>query len=211
MADLKIRGITTNKARSGNNVLVEVTGTRDGAIYTMPWAQAMALEGRVFNVSAGSFTTPISGKTAPDADQPELAIDVPTGTTILPVYIEVYLETTVGTAGEIIAQTSTNAVGAGTSTALTPVCTRRGANATACLVYSAYTGNGTAPTGTCEFWRAGHPIAMAAGVPAVYEWTIDKGGQVIVGPGGLQMYLAAGTSITGFLKVQWIELPSDAL
>jgi hypothetical protein len=214
VADLYINGVTTSKARSGNNTRLAATGTRDGALYTCPYVLNMALEGRVFHVSHGTVTTPITF-IAYDADRPDLGIDVPTGTTIIPVRILVYLEDMAGTDNEIIVEANRNLLGASTSTALTIYNVRTDAPmATGCSAYGTYTANATAVTVASEFWRAGDPIAQAAGSPLkTFLWNLEDGTpQVLVGPASISLHVSATTTqAAGFVKASWIELPSSSI
>ncbi len=214
MSDLYAIGSTLSKGRTSKGGNVRVTGTTDGAIYTVDYVLNMAMEGRLVGVSLGTITTPITFK-AYDADQPELVIDVPSGTTIIPVHIDVYLEDSAGTDNEIIAITATNNVGAGTSTAITPLSTRTSRPATTgCSVYSAYAGNGTAPAGTQEFWRAGNAFADAnTQPPRLFSWDVRHDVPVVItGTGALVMYISATTTqAAGFIKASWIELASTEL
>jgi hypothetical protein len=208
MADLRIRTQTTSKNYSSNGQMVDVQGLKDGTLPAVDWVMSKAIEGRVFHVSHGTVTTPITF-VAYDEDRPAFALDVPAGTTIIPIRIQVYLEAAAGTVTEVIFETATNVVGAGTSTLLTPACTRtRGGRTTACTGYGLYTGNGTAPTGAIEFWRSGYPYVGAAGAPALIEWNVMNGTpQIIEGAGSLVGYVSATTSqVNGFTKVSWIEL-----
>ena len=213
MADLRVYGQTTSKARVGNGQWVNVSGTRDGAIYTCDYIAGLAMEGKVFQAIHGTVTTPIAFVEY-DADRPDFDLDVPTGVAALLTRIDVYIEAAAGTINEIIATTSNNLAGAATSTALTPVSTRRNSGITSsCAAYGTYTANCTLPTSTLEFWRAGHPAVMAAGVPALHTWKYTDGNpQVLVGPSALQLHISATTTQAhGFIKVTWAELLSTEL
>lgn len=176
-------------------------------------------EGRVFVVNQGTETTPIAyAKTAYDADQPQLVIDVPVGTTIMPLAMKFVSETEAGTLNEVIFSVSQTLTGAGTSTALTPVNARvqaaGTAPATACSVYSLYTGNGTAPSGGYEFARFSSPFVFSDGDPHSdnrYQWkAADEGwAPLIEGGGSLLVHaVAASTQITGYCTVIWWEFDS---
>ncbi|KKK94278.1 hypothetical protein LCGC14_2684480 [marine sediment metagenome] len=70
----------------------------------MDWRQAMVLDGRVFQVRAGTVTTPFVGD-VPLADAAaEAAIDAGLGTTIIPCDLSVSLEAIGGTVPEIAAK-----------------------------------------------------------------------------------------------------------
>lgn len=213
MADLRVIGQTTSKGRAGNGGNVGVTGTRDGAIYVCDYIQALAMEGRLFNASHGTITTPITFLTYA-AKRPVFALDVPSGTAVIPTKIEVFLEANAGTVTEIIAGTCGNLLGAGTSTAVTPRSTRTDAPVTSgCSVYGNYTADSAAFTNDLEFWHAGNPYAGAAGSKVEYTWKISDGNpQILVGASSLYLFVAATTTqATGFVKVTYAEVPASAI
>lgn len=206
-----VRSVSRVRKTGGNDLGVQLTP--DGALYVCDWLTGMALEGRVIHASVGTATTPITFKTGYTTAQPELAIDVPSGTAVALMRLEVHAETSAGTINEITAVTGTAAVGAGTSTVITPLSTRTDRPITsACSVYSAYSGNGTAPANPNEFWRAGYAFAdTTVGPLKVYEWTYTMGGpQIVIGAGTIAVYVGATTTAqTGYIKAQWVELPSS--
>lgn len=199
-----------------DDVAKAIRALRDGSMSVADFVTVLTMEGRSFTASVGTDSTPITFNAAFDADQPELAIDVPSGTTIIPVYLMVHLETSpTGGIFEVAFQTSTVAVGAGTSTAITPRNSRTdNPRNTLCSVYSAYSGNGTAPANTVEFFRGGYGFPDAAGDPQKrWDWSIHTHNpQIIVGPGSLVGYVQGSANApTGFIKATWLELPSGAL
>lgn len=206
---------TTSAQRVSNGQQRIAEGTKDGAAYGADYWLKLALEGRLFLASVGTATTPITFKVGFTAAQPELAIDVPTATAIIPLYILVQLETSAGTINEVVVQSSEAAVGAGTSTVITPRATRTDNQvATGCTVYSAYSGAGATPTNTREFYRSGYAFAdTTVGPLKVFEWNARSGApQVIVGPGSLVVYVGGtSTAPTGFIKCVWAELPTTGI
>jgi hypothetical protein len=217
MAELYINGVTTSKARTGNNQRTAVNGTRDGALYVADYRLMAALEGRIFHTAVGSLTTPTTFRVGIQTLQPELVIDVPTGTAIIPVEIAVHLETLAGTITEIVAMTGTALRGAGTSTAGSALSTRTDRQvSSACNIYYTYSGNATAIAGTLEFWRVGFPwvTATAEGNAIMkFEYSLEKNTpQVIVGPGSVSLCVGAtGTAPTGYITADWIELPASGV
>ena len=178
------------------------------------YSMQLSMDGRVFIANVGTATTPIDlAKTAYDADQPQVVVDVPSGKTIVPLYLGVYLEDSAGTDTEIIWGISDCLVGAGTSTAVTPVNMRTdNAYTTSCTVRSLYTANGTDVTGSsykfAEFYRSGTPFADEADHLALqFEWSAQTHvAPVIVGEGSLVMW-ADGTTTApaGYVTVIWWE------
>ncbi len=209
---LRILGQTTSKSRVGNGAHVAVQGLRDGTIPVVDWVAACAIEGKLFQANHGTITTPIAF-IAYDADRPDFALDVPSGSAAFLAKIQVYLEDSAGTDTEIIATTSNNLCGAATSTAITPVSTRRNSGVTSsCSAYGTYTANATLPTSTLEFWRQGNPFADTVG-GRMYEWKYSDGNpQLLIGTAGLQIHVSATTTqAAGFIKVCWVELLSTEI
>ena len=195
---------------------------RDGTISAANWLTLNALEGRMFVANGGVGTTPITFAGAYDADAPDLYIYVPSGTTIIPVYIGVKYEA-VGTETELeaIALASRTGDSTATGTALTIKALRTDAplaskcTATAAVGAAGIDDPNAAGANFYEFWRRGHPLkdTSASGEndrhEQVYEWklaeTLVPPG--IVGPGALAIY-AASQAGTGFIEAIWLELAS---
>lgn len=72
---------------------VNLRSTLDGAIFAQDWKQAMVVEGRGFMFNVGALSVPITGggtgSTKPDAGSPDFTVFVPSGTSIMPIYVEV--------------------------------------------------------------------------------------------------------------------------
>ena len=217
MADLYTTAQTTSKERYANGQSIRLKSSRDGALYTMSYKLNMAIEGRVFHTSVGALTTPTTFRVGIQTLQPELVIDVPSGTSIIPVEIAVHLETLAGTLTEMVAMTGTALRGAGTSTAGSAASTRTDrVVSSACSVYYTYSGNATAISGAVEFWRYGFPwvTATAEGNAFMkFTYSMDEHTpQVVVGPGSISLCVGAtGTAPTGYITASWIEVPSASV
>lgn len=193
---------------------------RDGTVITMDWVQTKAIEGKVFAVCSGLLGTPDTFNAAiADAEQ-DILVTVPSGTTIIPVYIGFNVEDS-GTAAvcDCVAVASNiydNAVTA-TSETIKNYRTDKSTATSACTAYSVVTGNGTAvESGNfVEFWRPtagfaedGFNGSTAFGNPLMHGtyWSINKASvaPVIVGTGSLSIF-AGMQAGTGFLTVMWVE------
>lgn len=219
MADIRLTRQQTagNVHRSSADQYRALAGTADGAAYTVDWFTALALEGRMYGLNVGTLSTPVAGHVGIDDDQPEAVLDVPSGTTIIPVSIDLYLEDSAGTDTEVVFLTSQANVGAGTSTELSTIRNLR-ADApltSSCTAYRSYTGNGTATSAGFEFYRSGYPFADATTDPVKkFHWSAKESGivPVIVGDGALVLYWAGTTTApSGFAQIVYVEVPSTSI
>jgi hypothetical protein len=213
--ELLIRRAMTPVREVGQPVTGMPWGLKDGALVTVRWDIAQGLDGRVFVANGGSATTPITWAGAYDADAPDIAIDVPAGTTILPLSIQAHLESAGAALSEFICLASPTSVGTVTYTGgalVTPRCTRISDQRTSqCKAYAAVDAAGcTDPNtaGSFEFFRTGYPTdpdVTLAPTPNYY-WSMMRDGPCvkIIGPGSLCAYV--GNAGTGFWIVSYVEL-----
>jgi len=187
---------------------------------------AQVLAGNVFGVNAGVLTTPVATTTGGLVDgTQDILINVPTGTTIIPLYIGVNFEDT-GTADvlEVLAVASAVYDNANTSTAMTIMNLRsdkpKTSNCSAMYVVAA-DGTAVESGNFVEFWRpyAGSvedAFASSTGFKNQYVhgsfWNAKEAvcTPIIKGSGSLSIY-AAGQAATAFMTVIWLELPTSSL
>jgi len=224
---IKGKGIQTTSATfesEGADVYARMT--RDGALFTSDWFLAQALAGNVFAVNNGVLTTPITFNAGAAADgEPDLLLNVPSGTTVIPVYIGIQYEDS-GTALvlDTFAVASASYDNAVTATTLTSKNMRtddpKNSN---CSTYGVVTAGGaTLETGNyIEFWRpfAGFGEDAYNGStgwvnPAINGcyWSVKNAAvpPVIKGDGCLAVF-AGGQAQKGFMTVIWVELPTASL
>jgi hypothetical protein len=62
---------------------------KDGSAISLPWQQALALEGRCFSITVGALVTGIASGagTIPELAEPEFVIGVPAGTVMMPLRV----------------------------------------------------------------------------------------------------------------------------
>lgn len=197
---------------------------RDGSILNMPWVMSKVAQGKVFGVNAGILTTPVTTNAGVAVDgEPDLLVGVPSGTTIIPVYLFVGFEDTgVATAPpDVFAVSSPINDTTNTSTALT-IRNLRLDNpfASNCTAQSVVTAGGTAcESGNYfEFWRPYGGFGEDAFNGATgwvnnaihgARWTIGDCvvPPYIVGSGSLNLFASATTG-TAFITAIWIEEPT---
>jgi len=175
------------------------------------------LEGKVFYAQQGDAGTKLDfAETAYDEDQPQFAIRVPEGLVCIPLSFSLTFETIAGTGNHVIWSTTTNDIGVGTSTALTPVNYRRdNLFAPACKAGSLYSGNATAATGLIEIKRWHLPYAEAddeSGWGNNFLFTInDPAMPILIGPATIQVHAYAATKLQGYGEYTWVELDRGEL
>ena len=190
------------------------------AIKTGNWKQTQVFNGKAYQVSVGTFSTPIQGGgagTVLDQDQPELYISVPNGTAIVLSRIRVDCQTPLIAADNdeceiLVAVDGTQALTDGTGTTETPVNFRIGASQTSlCTVKSALTVNTTNPTLSMEL---AHRVIVGdvQGTPAnalwgsLWEEYEPQAAPVIAGPATVLVYWGGTVATSGFCSAEWIEL-----
>ena len=205
-------------SRASEGTFVGLRGTRDGSFYSIDPLLAASLEGRMFIAQLGSASTPSTAMDAYNADQPEMAVDVPDGTAIIPVSIHVDIQTHGATLNETIALASRTPVELDanlTAITINPIRTDNPGPGSSCSAFGTITGNQTDPNtaGSVEFWRSGSPVDFdVAGEPVpTLVWSAKRFvPPLIAGPGSLVIY-CSGTSPTGFITVVWAEFPESVL
>lgn len=218
MSTLNILAQQQNVRRKADGLPIELRGTRDGSPFSADWFTALALEGRVFVANGGTDTSPITFAGAYDPDAADFVIDVPDGTAIIPISIEVNLQVTGASLFEVIMLASRTLAATTSGSAITPVALRSDApistntTVTAAVGAAGMTDPNTA--GSYEFYRSGYPSDPdVAGNPNPrYAFSALREGvaPVIVGAGSLVVY-AAGTGGSGFITAIWAELPESAI
>lgn len=145
------------------------------------------------------------------------ALTVPEGTLCIPLALNIVLEDVAGTENHIIWSTTTNDIGAGTSTVLTIANYRRdNLFAPACQAYGIYTSDATTATGLIEVHRWFHPFASAAVTDADvhnHRWTInDPDMPILLGPATIQMHVyGTTTDPEGYGEYTWVEFAASEL
>lgn len=184
--------------------------SRQGAVITQDQLLEWALAGRTFHAQQGDAGTKLDfGKTAYDEDQPQFALKVPTGRTIIPLSLIVTLEDMAGADNHVIWSTATNDIGNGTSTAATISKMRsEGDFESSCVARSLYTGDATAATGLIEVIRFFRPFADVSTGPLLRaDWNIRTAAAIpiLVGPATLQAHIFGATKPQGYGEYVWVE------
>ncbi len=212
---------------TADDMYSKAQGTRDGAIFTADWILARCAEGRVFSAMAGSGSTVATfGAGSMDTTEPDLFVSVPSGTTIVPLEINIQMEAYGSAlAFETMAACGTGGVvpAAANYTAVTPKNLRSDvpftSNCTVCKEGSAAFTYMT--TNVVEFWRDGLQKAITAATATVgnpmlqpfkFSWNYRTAGfvPVVVGAAQLAIYASAQAG-TGYIEFIYCEVPSTRI
>ena len=221
MSDLYVKAQQQNVSRATDGQWTALRGLRDGSVITVPWFQALVLEGRVFSAMAplvihGTALTIMA--TYADTSK-TLYADIPDGTAALCLQGQLEFQATGGAVVNAYLFTSGTLNGTGGSeTAVTPVNLRLDAPiATAATV---------AHTGTSE----ADNVSAAAGIvllasfstsqdfdatsiePNVLRYEAARVGvtPVLVDAASINVVGFTTTSGTGRAFLTWAELPESA-
>lgn len=221
MSDLRVNSaVTPTIITGGGSAWLAAWGTPDGAMHTDDRVQGLVAAGRVFTANAGTGTAPITFAGAFDADGPDLVVDVPSGTSIMPLFLSVHYEA-VGTTAllETFASASGTLGATSSGTGITPRSMRvgGGGGASVCTVTGAVGAAGcTAQSGALvEFARSGYQLAedMAATedwASRTFNWAQGNDGPapLLIGDGSIFVHAAAQAG-TGFITLTWAEFQGN--
>lgn len=174
-----------------------------------PWVVQAGREGRVFGCHFGSLTAPLAtpATTAIAAKRPQAWIRIPAGTCIIPISVRVVVEAAGATTqGEIALASTTNDVGAGTSSAGTSGIINTNpdsARTSLCTQLQLATADVTAEAGYLE--RARYSFAASA-VNQLYNWpTSDQDDRPVLRGDASWLLYIGGNAVNFFAQMSWAE------
>lgn len=226
--ELLVRKATSPLRETADGKNKALWGARDGSLVGMDWYTALALEGRCFIVNVASASSPTTFNATYAAAEPDLYIYIPSGTTVIPVYLEIGFEDT-GTAQvmdvlALASDTEDADLSFTATTSHTPVNLRLDQPySSACTVGSVITAGLTDPNAGnyYEFWRPYMGFAEDAfnsstswGVDIFHgvSWSAAEATvpPIAVGKGCIAVYAAAQGG-KGYITAIWAELPSVSI
>lgn len=217
MSDIRVVTATTPVRKTADDGFLSPRAIRDGSLVTVPWYEALALEGRAFSAQNGDETTPLTFL-ALAANRPDAWIRVADSTIVIPWCVTVTLEAAAGTVTEIDVRIADNDIGNGTSTAATvgPYGQKTSLPiASTSTVRHLATADTTAGTNERTIWRLTLPYANST--EAAQRMTFDitremMGFPVLVGAASIMVYISATTTqATGFVTWKWFEIPENSV
>lgn len=202
---------------------VDVLAAKDGAILSQEWVMAQILKGRGFCAQAGLLSTPITWTATATNDQtkPAMFLDVPDGTTVIPLEVRLYMEA-YGTDALFECQflTGTGGVSAG-GTAMTITNLRTDAPIKSlCTATSDITGGTACTANISAFYQAGVQLVTTIATsddasmrtPDEWVWNYKTAGYTSPIKGHGQLMAVQGSQAgTGFGKIIFLEIPTAEL
>ena len=173
---------------------------------SMDWYTRMALQGRVYRVRAGTITTHLVGDVEITDTAAEMCVDVPANYAILPIYLNIHIETLGGTVPIITAKSVGAASTAGT--AFIPLPLKIGGAACNSTARVAAAGGVTVPAELATTTRRHYSVTLAT-ADMIFEW-VPICPPVLVGPACF--YIQIGATTTGpsyYGSFDFIELPIE--
>ena len=171
--------------------------------------QAAVLDGRGFNVRAGTITTPLVGDVLITDTAAEMAVDAATATTIIPMAVNINFNLAAATLFETAAKSVATASSAGTAFVPLPLKSNGSAAVSTARVQAAGAVTVTAElaTTTLRHFAWGHPIAAGAW-PTIYDWQ-PLYGPVLVGPRCFYVQIAGDTTGPSYYaNIDYLEYPT---
>lgn len=218
--DVRIRAQTLSARRVEDGNWRSARGTRDGALFTAEWFQALIGEGRGYVAGIGLLS---AGEALPNAQvittlRPTFVLRVPTGTTIIPFYGAVQVEDSGGTAAlEMNIGTAPSDVGNGTSSAADfgPINMKTNAARGSLVVpRQEYTGNSSADPDNDQWrkWMSEDNVTTPATVGSSnFEWEPYPFCPELVGPASLIFTVGGALIPVITAQFKWVELETTEI
>lgn len=226
MADLRLftQAAPGSVVRQSRNNYRLAAGSPEGSLYTQDYLYALAREGRIFYATPGAAHNTVStgaAQTSFSATAPDLTLEVPAGTTAIPLRFTAQQAGTVA-GGAITAllaiQGAAERSSAGTAFAnILSSRTDKLGVANACTPYIAPTvsadtvGVGIMRTILTQSVTTGRTGSFIGDID--YAFMTDMNTPIfLVGPSALKFYsFAASTAPSWFFSIAWAEIPSTDL
>lgn len=213
---IKLQGLVTQDAlrAMGEGLYGDIKLSKRGEPVLCDFYTEMALEGRVYQIKAGTVTAPLVGDQPLADTAAEFCADAPTGTTMIPVYLHIACQVATGTDREYKLQSIAAVSTSGTN--FVPLPLYMGGIASQCTgrVQAAGTvtvGNDVVTT-TRQHFCCGSAIAQAAGAEeSTWIWQ-PRTPPIDTGPACCYCQIAATTTGPSYFgSLDFIELPTTSI
>ena len=183
--------------------------TTMGELVVTDFFQAALLDGRGFQIRAGTISVPLVGDVLITDTAAEMAIDAASGTTIIPMSANISFNLAAATLFETAGKSVATVSSAGTAFVPLPLKSDGSAAVTTARVQAAGAVTVTAElaTTTQRHFSWSQPIAAGAW-DTWYDWQ-PKAGPVLVGPRCFYIQIAADTTGPSYYaSVDYLEFPT---
>ena len=214
MSDLRALVGQNSVQATADGGYADIEATRRGELIVIDWYAQMAQEGRIYQVRAGTLTTPIVGDVLITDSAAEMCADAASGTTILPVALNISIRLGTGLLHEYAAKSVATASTAGG--AFVPLNLKIGGSAAVSTARAGLAGavSVTAETATTtrRHWSFSNPVEVGAGNSnTAFDWA-PKAPPVCVGPSCFYVQIAAsGTGPSYYASFDYVELSTSAI
>ena len=180
-----------------------------GALVTIDFYAKAILDGRGFQVRAGTITTPLTGDILITDTFAEMCADATAGLVMIPIFMQVDIEALGGTLPQVAAKSVATVSSAGT--AFVPLLLKSDGSAASSTARvqaaGAVTVTGELATTTPRHFSWSQPIAAGAW-PTWYDWQ-PLYAPTLVGPRCFYVQVAADTTGPSyFANIDYLELPT---
>lgn len=214
MTDLRVYVQQDSLGAAGENTRVAVKGSKMGYQIAVDFYTQMVMEGRVYQVRAGTISEPLVGDIVITNTAAEMCVDAREGTTVMPVYCNISYnlaaQSLFEAAGKSVATVST------AGAAFIPLNLKSdgpAATSTARVAPTVGGATGVTVTGetaatTLRHFSFSMPEAAGA-MPTTYDWE-PPSPPVLRGPRCFYIQIAAAVlGPSYFAHFDYIELPTD--
>ncbi len=216
MSDGRIYVAQDEVSAAGESTWMAAKGAKMGFQIVMDFYTQMAIEGRVYQVKAGTIAAPLTGDVAITDVKAEMCADCVLGTTIIPVYANVSLEYVPGERTQATAKSVATVSSAGSAFVPLPLYAGGAAATTTARVAAAGGVTVTAETSTTTLrhWTAnqsGKNESNTGQGASLLEWN-PRSPPILNGPRCFYIQVASdGTGPDYFANFDYIQLPTVAV
>lgn len=218
MADARLIASTTPQRKTADNQFLAFRGLRDGSLVVVDWKQALIDEGRGFTLQIGTEDAPINSTAAIDDELAWAAVDVASGTTLIPFWAQAVVGTWTTSVLlnfmiEVDNAKARNDGGGGTAYTALNMRTDSPITSTSTVLIGDVVPATKTTDGSLELYRESVELNTgdAADFWPKFEWA-PKICPILVGPASLLLHFGCATAdVTAYGSMHWIEVPTNSI
>ncbi len=210
------KGVVSRGQQTGytNQATVNIQVNTLGQQIVMDWIQKAVMDGMMFQLRAGTISVPVVGDVALIDAAAEMAADVSSGTTLIPVKLNIATNLATGTLHEYAAKSVATVSSSGTAFTPLPVRSDGPAAASSARVQAAGAVTVTAEvaTTTLVHWHGANPLAAVTAGGGFQNVHLIQfvPAPVLVGARSFYVQIAAtGTGPSYFANLDYVEVSTS--